>query len=519
MDGPVSRGLVSDRGGRGCGDDRGLLADDRTAGDLGADGREPAASAYPTDPAADRRSAVGIADSGRYGPELCDPRSRGGVGADGPQPAPRRDVGGALAQHDGGGGQRRPAGVMRMEFAAPADREDPPKEGAPGQTQRWIRGLQASARAAQRVPQVPCIAVMDREGDRYPGCGQCRPLPPPLKLLVRAHHHRVRGQGGPRRFETLRPAPAQARTEIEVQRSSARRSARGPQGQPLRTARRADCTLRWQPVTIDENPSSSGSRSLSLHAVHVQETSVPVDGSEPLEWRLLTTLSVREAAAAEQVLHYYRRRWRIEDWHRILKSGCKAEFLNLQSAEQLQRAIAIRGVIAWRLQALVLLGRETPELPAEVWFSDLEIRVRQDVARQRPRPRIWGVPCSSWPRSAATWPASTIRRRGTRSSGEDLPYWNIIPRRMSGSSQPTRNGSTLTCVQTELVCNRRGAPVLPEGHRLPPGDGGAGTGGGGPAPPSASEGPGIPHSGGGLCPWVAPPDAAGGPPIALPALR
>ncbi len=137
-----------------------------------------------------------------------------------------------------------PLGVMRREFAAPADREDPPKEGAPGQTQRWIRGLQASARAAQRVPQVPCIAVMDREGDRYPVCDQCRPLPP-LELLVRAHHHRVRGQGGPRRFETLRPAPAQARTKIEVQRSSARRSARGPQGQPLRPARRADCTLRW----------------------------------------------------------------------------------------------------------------------------------------------------------------------------------------------------------------------------------------------------------------------------------
>ncbi len=111
---------------------------------------------------------------------------------------------------------------------------------------------------------------------------------------------------------------------------------------------------------------------------------MPVDGSEPLEWRLLTTLSVRDAAA-EQVLHYYRRRWRIEDWHRILKSGCKAEFLNRQSAERRQRAIAIKGVIAWRLQAMVLLGRETPELPAEVWFSDLEIRVRQDVARQRQR--------------------------------------------------------------------------------------------------------------------------------------
>ncbi len=32
-----------------------------------------------------------------------------------------------------------------------------------------------------------------------------------------------------------------------------------------------------------------------------------------------------------------------------------------------------------------------------------------------------------------------------------------------------------------------------------------GAGGGGPAPPSASEGPGVPHPGGGLCPWVGSP--------------
>ncbi len=71
----------------------------------------------------------------------------------------------------------------------------------------------------------------------------------------------------------------------------------------------------------------------------------------------------------------------------------------------------------------------------------------------------------------------------------------------------------------ERAPQRPGARVLPEGHRLPPGDSRAGAGGGGPAPPSASEGPGVPHPGGGLCPWVgSPPDAARGRP-STPALR
>ncbi len=53
----------------------------------------------------------------------------------------------------------------------------------------------------------------------------------------------------------------------------------------------------------------------------------------------------------------------------------------------------------------------------------------------------------------------------------------------------------------ERAYQRPGAPVLPEGHRLPPGDRGTGAGGGGPAPPSASEGPGGSYPGRGLCPW------------------
>ncbi len=57
----------------------------------------------------------------------------------------------------------------------------------------------------------------------------------------------------------------------------------------------------------------------------------------------------------------------------------------------------------------------------------------------------------------------------------------------------------------ERAPQRPGARVLPEGHRLPPGDSRAGAGGGGPAPPSAPEGSGVPHPGGGLCPWVGSP--------------
>ena len=75
-------------------------------------------------------------------------------------------------------------------------------------------------------------------------------------------------------------------------------------------------------------------------------------------------------------------RWRIEDWHRVLKSGCRIEDMAHETAERLRRAIAINLVIAWRIMLMTLLGRETPELPAEILFSDIELRTLQAYAKK-----------------------------------------------------------------------------------------------------------------------------------------
>ena len=74
----------------------------------------------------------------------------------------------------------------------------------------------------------------------------------------------------------------------------------------------------------------------------------------------------------------------IEDWHRVLKSGCAVEDLRHESAERLKRAIAIRLVIAWRIMLMTLLGRECPGLPAEILFSELEIAVLAAYAKKKP---------------------------------------------------------------------------------------------------------------------------------------
>mgnify|MGYP001822500813 FL=1 len=72
-----------------------------------------------------------------------------------------------------------------------------------------------------------------------------------------------------------------------------------------------------------------------------------------------------------------------QDWHRVLKSGCRIEGLAHQTVARLKRAIAINLVIAWRIMVMTLLGRACPDLPAEVLFSDLEVSVLRAYAEKK----------------------------------------------------------------------------------------------------------------------------------------
>ncbi len=75
---------------------------------------------------------------------------------------------------------------------------------------------------------------------------------------------------------------------------------------------------------------------------------------------------------------FYLNRWKIEDYFRILKSGCRVEYLAFRTADRLSCAIAINAVIAWRIQLMTLLGREAPHNDPRLMFTDEEITFLRD---------------------------------------------------------------------------------------------------------------------------------------------
>ena len=120
---------------------------------------------------------------------------------------------------------------------------------------------------------------------------------------------------------------------------------------------------------------------MTVSTVHVVEKNPPED-EDPVQWFLLTTCTVKTASQAADIVGFYLQRWRIEDFFRVLKSGCRVEFLLFRTAERLQRAIAINAVIAWRIMVMTLLERQVPDCEPHLMFADHELDFLGDYAHQ-----------------------------------------------------------------------------------------------------------------------------------------
>lgn len=115
------------------------------------------------------------------------------------------------------------------------------------------------------------------------------------------------------------------------------------------------------------------------NAVRVWEASPPA-GVAALEWILLTDWPVERYDQALEVALAYSTRWLIEEFHKALKTGTKAEALQLETAESLFAAIAIKSIVALRLLDLRERVRLSPEAPAEqAGLDELERAVLREV--------------------------------------------------------------------------------------------------------------------------------------------
>ncbi len=102
---------------------------------------------------------------------------------------------------------------------------------------------------------------------------------------------------------------------------------------------------------------------IHMRVVSARELNPP-PGVEPIDWVLYTSLPVENLDDAMKVIGYYEKRWLIEEWHKVLKTGLQVEQRQLKTSARLESMMALMSVTAVRLFQLKGEARTSPERPA-----------------------------------------------------------------------------------------------------------------------------------------------------------
>jgi Druantia protein DruA/Transposase DNA-binding/Transposase Tn5 dimerisation domain len=238
---------------------------------------------------------------------------------------------------------------------------------------RWVRALQAADELARQMPRSRLIICGDRESDIYELYDQKQAAPANVELLVRAQHNRCLSDG-----TQLNAALAAAALGGTLSILVPRRQGRA--------ARQALLELRWREVEI-KPPAVALKKSwpaLKIYALEAREVGAP-KGVEPIHWRLLTSWPITSLKMARRIVRWYALRWGIECWHKVLKSVCGVERRQMKELPHHQRALALDMIVAWRVLLLVRMGKEHPNLSAELFYTPEELRILELKKKELPR--------------------------------------------------------------------------------------------------------------------------------------
>jgi hypothetical protein len=246
------------------------------------------------------------------------------------------------------------------------------------ESQRWLDGYQSACEVQAQYPDKWVISIADREGDirEWYEIAQDTKESDAASFIVRAKQERriaIDDDEHGYLWEWMAARPNLGSYDIAV-------AAKG--GKP---ARSAQVTIRAGEVTL-LGQTGRTLKPLTLHAVWASEEAPP-DGLSPIRWMLLTNIPITTLKEARAIIEWYRCRWEIEIYFRVIKNACHIEALRLQTANRLYNAVAVYLIIAWRLHMLTMLAREQPNVPCDKVLSDQEWQTIYIMHKEKPPPK------------------------------------------------------------------------------------------------------------------------------------
>ena len=221
---------------------------------------------------------------------------------------------------------------------------------------RWLESLRQSI-ALLGAP-TRCVHIGDRESDIYELFCTAQELG--THFIIRSCVDRLAGDGQHTMADEMDEVRVQGVHPVEVRNSKGR-------------VETAAVEIKYRRVRVLP-PIGKQKRypALSLTVIHAKERTDPAD-RPAIDWRLITDLPVPTCAAAVEKLRWYALRWKIEVFHKILKSGCQTEKARLRTAERLVRLIAVFCILSWRIFWMTMLNRSARPATAKLVFTEMEI--------------------------------------------------------------------------------------------------------------------------------------------------
>lgn len=246
---------------------------------------------------------------------------------------------------------------------------------------RWFNGVRSAEMSLGGA--VEAVHVMDRASDSYQlwarmsaaryrfvsRLSKNRKLDPTHKLFDH--------------LAELAEQPAQLHRDVILSRRGKQRGSVLRKVHPVRDRRNAQLEVRASRVTIPMPDYCRGQGvppELQLNIVHVREVNTP-QGCTPVDWKLITTEPIDDEQHLADVVDAYRTRWVIEEYFKVLKTGCAIEKRQLETYEGLAMVLALLAPVAWRLLQLRALAEAEPDRPATDALTPLQLRILRAKSR------------------------------------------------------------------------------------------------------------------------------------------
>jgi len=202
-------------------------------------------------------------------------------------------------------------------------------------------------------------------------------------FIVRSCVDRLAGDGGRTIADEMDEVPVQGAHSVEV------RDGKGRVGS-------ASVELRYRRIHVLP-PIGKQKRypALTLTVIHAKERAAPAD-RPAIDWKLITDLPVLTREAAIEKLRWYALRWKIEVFHKILKSGCRAEEARLRTAERLVKLLAVFCILSWRVFWMTMINRSAPHAAPGLALTTTEIALLDRLVPDKARARTSARTLSSY---------------------------------------------------------------------------------------------------------------------------